>query len=103
MSFILNHSHQSGYGSDFYTPRAEAKLRIACNLSNADDHSDCLAGLAYSAKTAPLGRFVFSANPSRAAAGGAYLTGAIRCWYGVPGHMTYGTEVSGSASFGYWS
>jgi len=32
-----------------------------------------------------------------------YFTGIIRCWYGVPDHITYGTEVSGSASFGYMS
>jgi len=31
------------------------------------------------------------------------FTGAIRCWYGVPAHMTYGTDVSGSALFGYRS
>jgi len=30
-----------------------------------------------------------------------YFTGAIKCWYGVPAHMTYGTFVSGSAAFGY--
>lgn len=29
-----------------------------------------------------------------------YRDGAMRCWYGVPAHMTYGTEVSGSAFFG---
>lgn len=50
----------------------------------------------------------FSPNPAGLAASPAltaygYLTGIIRCWYGVPGHITYGTEVSGSASFGYMS
>ena len=30
-------------------------------------------------------------------------TGAIRCWYGVPAHITYGSFVSGSALFGYES
>ena len=32
-----------------------------------------------------------------------HLIGIIRCWYGVPAHMTYGTDVSGSALFGYMS
>ena len=32
-----------------------------------------------------------------------YLIGTIRCWYGVPAHITYGAPVSGSALFGYWS
>lgn len=31
---------------------------------------------------------------------GDYLIGAIRCSYGVPGHITYGALVSGSAPFG---
>ena len=32
-----------------------------------------------------------------------YLTGAIKCWYGVPAHITYGCDVSGSGLFGYES
>src|SRR5215467_5774290 len=31
-----------------------------------------------------------------------YFTGIIRCWYGVPGHITYG-RLGSSAFFGYAS
>jgi hypothetical protein len=33
---------------------------------------------------------VFSGVGAVAVRPGGYLTGIIRCWYGVPGHMTYG-------------
>ena len=32
-----------------------------------------------------------------------YFTGIMRCWYGVPAHITYGACTSGSALFGYAS
>ena len=31
---------------------------------------------------------------------GSYLTGTIRCSYGVPDHITYGAAASGSAVAG---
>ena len=40
----------------------------------------------------------FSRHPSLIT---PYLTGIIKCWYGVPAHMTYGTVVSGFAPLGY--
>ncbi|GAB2550377.1 hypothetical protein GCM10027065_22180 [Rhodanobacter koreensis] len=51
-------------------------------------------------------RFVHAARIGRRgsirtlAIGADYLIGAIKCWYGVPAHITYGAAVSGSGFFG---
>src|SRR5207253_1043870 len=47
-----------------------------------------------------LSRYFFSAASFFAAARCGLTTGAMRCWYGVPAHITYATVVSGSAFFG---
>jgi len=39
----------------------------------------------------------------RQPAAARYFTGTIKCWYGVPAHITYGACVFGSAPFGYMS
>jgi hypothetical protein len=50
--------------------------------------------------TNTTGMVPVSSACSRSAAFLAYRTGIIKCSYGVSGHMTYGTEVSGFGLLG---